>query len=159
MLGLAGCSNISTSKKSVLANPQNYSAWRVLKNEPRLSTFSALIKSSGLRYAMKMPGNYTIFAPTNIAFKQLPKGMVKELTKKASRNELRMLLWHHIALYQITASDAPKQKMGDSQSVTIKSNGRQLLAIDGANIVGGPIYTHDATIYMINKVLTPASGR
>ncbi len=156
LLALTGCSNISP--KTVLANPQNYSSWRVLNNEPQISTFASLIKSAGLEYTLKTAGSYTVFAPTNAAFKQLPKGTLAELTKTVNRNELRSLLWHHIALYQITASSAPTQKMGDNRSVTISSNGRRILTVDGARIIGGPIYTHDATIYMINKVLLPASG-
>ncbi|MGC8623914.1 MAG: fasciclin domain-containing protein [Phycisphaerae bacterium] len=157
LLALGGCSNISS--KTVLANPQNYSSWRVLKSEPRISTFGSLIKSSGLEYTLKTAGAYTIFAPTNAAFKQLPKGTLAELTKITNRNELRSLLWHHIALYPITASSAPEQKMGDNQNVTISSNGQKLLMIDNAKIVGGPIFTHDATIYMINKVLIPSAGK
>lgn len=157
MLGLSGCSNSKPSKSLVLANPQNYSAWRVLKNEPQISTFAHLIKSSGLRYAMKMPGNYTIFVPSDAAFKDLPKATLKDLTNKLNRNELRTLLWHHIALYQITPASAPKEKMGDSQCVSITSNGTKLMSIDGTKIIGGPIYTRDATIYIIDKVLTPSA--
>ncbi len=158
MLGLAGCSAFINSK-TVLSNPQNYSSWRVLKYEPQISTFASLVKSSGLEYALKTAGNYTIFAPTNAAFKQLPKGTLSELTKSTNRNELRSLLWHHIALFQINASSAPIQNMGDGQNVTISSNGQKLLMVNNAKIVGGPIYTHDATIYMINKVLSPAAGK
>jgi uncharacterized surface protein with fasciclin (FAS1) repeats len=158
MLGLAGCSSMSSSK-AVLSNPQNYSSWRVMKDESQISTFASLIKSSGLEYAMKTAGNYTVFAPTNAAFKQLPKGTLTELTKTTNRNELRSLLWHHIALYQINAASAPMQNMGDGQNVTISSNGQKLLMVNNAHIVGGPIYTHDATIYMINKVLIPSAGK
>ena len=157
MLGLTGCSSIS--RKTVLSNPQNYSSWRVLNNESQVSTFASLINSSGLKYTLKTAGNYTVFAPTNAAFKQLPKGTLSQLTKSTNRNELRSLLWHHIALFQINASSAPMQNMGDGQNVTISSNGQKLLMIDNAQIVGGPIYTHDATIYMINKVLMPAAGK
>jgi uncharacterized surface protein with fasciclin (FAS1) repeats len=158
MIGLTGCSSISSSR-SVLRNPQNHSTWQTLKDEPDISTFASLIKSAGLQSAMKTAGNYTVFAPINAAFTQLPKGTLKDLTKKINRNALRSLLWHHIALYQITATSSPVQDMADSQSVTIASNGRRILKVNGAKVVGGPIYTDDATVYMINKVLLPRAGK
>ncbi len=160
MLGLAGCSSISS--KTALSNPQNYSSWRVMKDEPQISTFASLVKSSGLKYGLKTAGNYTIFAPTNAAFKQLPKGTLTDLTKHKNRNELRSLLWYHIALTQITAASSPDQKMGNGgpdSAATISSNGRKILTINNAKIIGGPIFTDNGTIYMINRVLMPGEGK
>jgi uncharacterized surface protein with fasciclin (FAS1) repeats len=160
MLAVAGCASVNT--KRILSNPQNYSSWRVMKDEPQISTFASLVKSSGLEYGMKTAGNYTIFAPTNAAFKQLPKGTLSDLTKNKNRNELRSLLWYHVALTQITAASSPDQKMGNGgtdSTATISSNGRKILSINNAKIIGGPIYTDNGTIYMINRVLMPGAGK
>ena len=45
-----------------------------IQNQQQFSTLAKAIKSAGMAQAMKGKGPYTIFAPTDEAFAQLPPG-------------------------------------------------------------------------------------
>ena len=49
------------------------------------TTLVALVKDAGLVKALNSKGPFTVFAPTNEAFKDLPPGTVKSLMKPANK--------------------------------------------------------------------------
>ncbi len=154
---LAGCSQESSTV--VMNNTQVYTAYRVLRSQPQFSTFVKLLKAARLRFALQTAGNYTVFAPTNAAFADLPAGTVKNLERSVNRNELRQLLWYHIASVQITpaaAAASPVHRMTDRQNAMIKAEGGHIVSIDNAAVVIGPQYAQNGVIYGIDHVIMPA---
>ncbi len=154
---LAGCAQ--QSSKLVMQNTQVYSTYRVLASQPQFSTFVKLLKDARLRFALQTAGNYTVFAPTNSAFTKLPKGELKNLKKKINRNELRNILWYHIAPKQITpvmAESQPVQRMTNRQKALIKAAHGQIVSIDNAAVIVGPQYAENGVIYGIDHVIMPA---
>ncbi|MGC8553510.1 MAG: fasciclin domain-containing protein [Phycisphaerae bacterium] len=158
MGALAGCAQ--QSSKLIMDNTQVYSTYRVLASQPQFSTFVKLLKDARLRFSLQTAGNYTVFAPTNAAFAALPKGELKKLENERNRNELRQLLWYHIASVQITpaaAASEPVQQMSNQQKAFIKVKHGQIVSIDNAAVVVGPQYTENGVIYGIDHVIMPAS--
>jgi len=153
---LGGCA--TQSKTEIMANTQVYTAYRVLASQSQFSTFVKLLKDARLRFALRTAGNYTIFAPTNAAFAALPKTTLKKLEKGSNRNELRDVLWYHIASQQITpaaAESQPVQQMTNSQKALIKAAHGQIVSIDNAAVVVGPQYAENGVIYGIDHVIMP----
>ncbi len=153
---LAGCAQ--QSSKMVMQNTQVYSAYRVLASQPQFSTFVQLLKDARLRFSLQTAGNYTVFAPTNAAFAELPKGELKNLEKGINRNKLRDVLWYHIAPQQITpvaAETQPVQHMTNRQKALIKAAHGQIVSIDNAAVVVGPQYAENGVIYGIDHVIMP----
>lgn len=153
---LAGCAQ--QSSKMVMENTQVYTAYRVLASQPQFSTFVKLLKDARLRFSLQTAGNYTIFAPTNAAFADLPKGELKKLEKEINRNQLRDVLWYHIAPQQITPAEAetqPIQHMTNRQKALIKTAHGQIVSIDNAAVVVGPQYAENGVIYGIDHVIMP----
>src|SRR6185369_18031516 len=61
---------------------------------PQFSTLVSLVKKAGLVGVLSGKTNYTVFAPTNAAFKQVPKKTLNELA--ADKAMLKKVLLYHV---------------------------------------------------------------
>ncbi len=64
-----------------------------LAHDPQLSTLNGLVKQAGLADMLRGAGPYTVFAPTNEAFKAVPAKTMDELKDPA---RLKAVLSHHV---------------------------------------------------------------
>lgn len=88
-------------------------------------TFSAAIKASNLTNTLQGLGPYTVFAPMDVAFKKLPKGMWETWLKPDEKAILAKVLNYHIVagLYDTKALAAlVKEKNGQAQLKTLSGN-------------------------------------
>src|SRR4051794_3351694 len=72
------------------------------------NTLAAALKAAGLVDALKGPGPFTIFAPTDEAFAKLPSGTLENLLKPENKAQLRKILTYHVVAGQVTAKDVVK---------------------------------------------------
>src|SRR6478609_8252421 len=70
------------------------------------TTLTTALKVAGLVDALKGPGPFTVFAPTDAAFAQLPAGTVESLL--ANPDQLRAVLTYHVVAGHLTAADVVK---------------------------------------------------
>src|ERR671910_1192355 len=82
-----------------------------IKGLDEFSTFSEAIEATDVKNTLEGAGPFTVFAPTNDAFNQLPEGAVDELMKEENRDELEALLRHHVVEGKRLASDAIPEKI------------------------------------------------
>jgi uncharacterized surface protein with fasciclin (FAS1) repeats len=128
-------------------------------NNPMLSTLTAAL-SGKLNPDVNLvdtlnSGQYTVFAPTNAAFDKLPAGTIDEL--KTNSGMLKSILTYHVVQGQEspnTVDGTHKTLQGADVKVTGQGNG---LKVDDAGLVCGGVHTANATVYMIDTVLTPPS--
>ena len=62
----------------------------------QLSTFNDAIAASGLADTLAGEGPFTVFAPTDQAFAQLPQPLLSKLLEEGHQAELTKLLEHHL---------------------------------------------------------------
>jgi uncharacterized surface protein with fasciclin (FAS1) repeats len=134
------------------------------------TTLVAAVKAAGLAEALMGDGPYTVFAPTNDAFENLPSGTVDSLMKAENKNMLKGVLLSHVAEGAWTMAklkDAIRSGNGTAEIKTL--SGHKLWAsMNGpTNIVlkdemGGwsTISTYDVmqsngVIHVVNSVLLP----
>merc|ERR1711928_125294 len=58
---------------SVSQGPQDLA--QLVATHPKLTTLYAAVKAAGLEATLASPGPFTVFAPTNLAFKKIPPGV------------------------------------------------------------------------------------
>jgi uncharacterized surface protein with fasciclin (FAS1) repeats len=68
------------------------------------TTLAAAVKAAGLVDALKGPGPFTAFAPTNEAFAKLPAGTVDTLLKAESKDTLVKILTYHAVPGRVSAN-------------------------------------------------------
>ena len=71
----------------------------------QFKTLLSLAKQAGLVGALSVPGPLTVFAPTDAAFKAVPKGRSQ---KSATTGRLRRVLLYHVVKGNVTASRVVK---------------------------------------------------
>ncbi len=70
-----------------------------------MSTLVTAIKAAELVTVLQGQGPFTVFAPTNAAFKKLPEGQLEDLLKPANRDKLAAILKGHLIKGRVKAAD------------------------------------------------------
>ncbi|MCY7284657.1 MAG: fasciclin domain-containing protein, partial [Cyanobacteria bacterium CAN_BIN43] len=76
------------------------------------STLVAAITAAGLDTALKSPGPFTVFAPSDDAFAKLPSGTVESLLEDVIT--LRKILEYHVISGKVPASEIVKMTTATS---------------------------------------------
>ena len=98
---------------------------------------------------------FTVFAPVDDAFAQLPEETVASLAKPKNAETLSTVLTYHVVPGQIAPSDiAGEQTTVQGDSVKVTGEGDNLMVND-ANVICGGVQTANATVYLIDSVLMP----
>ena len=120
------------------------------------STLVAAVKAAGLAETLSGKGPFTIFAPTNDAFKKLPKGTVETLLKPENKEKLAAILKYHVVAGKVMAADVKPGKVPTVQGskATIKVADGKVM-IDGATVVKTDIVGSNGVIHVIDAVILP----
>jgi uncharacterized surface protein with fasciclin (FAS1) repeats len=126
-------------------------------HNPRLTTLNAAL-SGQLNPDVNLVdtlnnGQYTVFAPTDEAFNKLPVETIEEL--KTDSEKLNKILTYHVVEGQLSpAKVAGPHKTLQGGDVTVAGQANNL-RINNSGLVCGGLPTLNATVYMIDNVLTP----
>jgi uncharacterized surface protein with fasciclin (FAS1) repeats len=133
------------------------------------TTLVAAVKAAGLVDTLQGKGPFTVFAPTNAAFDQLPAGTVDNLLKPENKSMLNSVLTYHVVTGKYDSQALTKliAKGKGKASLKTVSGGTLWAMMDGSNIVlrdekGGTamvttadVYQSNGVIHVINMVLMP----
>jgi uncharacterized surface protein with fasciclin (FAS1) repeats len=134
------------------------------------TTLVAAVKAAGLVGALMGPGPFTVFAPTNEAFSDLPAGTVTTLLKPENKATLTKILTYHVVpgdygttklRAMILAGGGQTQlKTLEGGTLTFMMNGSSnIMVIDGkgdkADITVADVTQSNGVIQVIDKVLLP----
>ncbi len=98
---------------------------------------------------------FTVFAPVDSAFAKLDKKTLSTLAMPKNADLLSKILTYHVIPGQIAPADiAGKQTSVEGSDVTVTGSGDNLKVNDASVICGG-VHTANATVYLIDTVLTP----
>jgi uncharacterized surface protein with fasciclin (FAS1) repeats len=98
-------------------------------------------------------GEFTVFAPVDDAFGEVPAATVAKL--KTDADLLTQVLTYHVVPGRLS----PDEIVGDHKTVqggTVSVTGTpDMLKVNDANVICGGVSTANATVYLIDGVLTP----
>lgn len=130
----------------------------VAASNSSFTTFTSLLKTSGLADILQTPGSFTIFAPTNQAFAALPVETLRQLQLPENRETLIRILSYHVVPKQLTANELSSgefKTLGDNPvNVQTNTDGNQI-SVNNAQVVQPNIQASNGIIYAINTVLIP----
>ena len=124
-------------------------------------TLVAAVKAAGLVETLKGEGPFTVFAPTDEAFKKLPAGTVETLLKPENLKKLQGILTYHVVPGSVMAADVVKldsAKTVQGQDVTIKVVDGGVM-INGAKVVTADIECSNGVIHVIDSVILPPAKK
>ncbi len=136
-------------------------------NNPILQTLVTAVTSvDGLVDVLNDPaGTYTVFAPYDPAFEAIPaedlQGLLDGAGTDGLESPLAQILTHHVLGENLDpAAVVGEQDTVNGDTVTIEGDESGMTVSDGtvtANVLCGNIPTANATVYVIDQVLTGAT--
>ncbi len=125
-------------------------------------TLIAAVKAADLVEVLKSDGPFTVFAPTDDAFKKLPEGTIAKLLKPENKAMLVSILKYHVVSGKVVAADVVKlnsAKTVEGGSVTIKIKDGSVFLNGNSKVVQTDIAASNGVIHVIDTVLMPPAKK
>lgn len=121
------------------------------------NTLVTAVKAAGLVETLSSPGPFTVFAPTDAAFNDLPKGTLDKLLLPKNKATLVKVLTYHVVSGAVESSTLKSGKVktveGSSARITVGKDG--MVMVDKATVKAVDIGASNGIIHVIDKVLLP----
>ena len=131
----------------------------LLLSDPQFSTLVQAVQSAGMADTLRTGGPFTIFAPTNAAFEQLPEGTLEALLQ--SPDALAELLSYHLVpqrLEQSAFATTPALRTVLGPALALRVTGTSA-TVNGAAVAASSPATGNGLVHPIDMVLqTPDTG-
>ena len=115
------------------------------------STLVAAVQAAGLVEALSSPGPFTVFAPTDNAFAQLPPGTVQTLVDNPPQLA-RILKFHVVAGRLLKADLAEPQTLTSLEGSTIPIR-PDPFEVKNATVVAADVEASNGVIHVIDRVI------
>ncbi len=125
-------------------------------------TLIAAVKAADLVDVLKSDGPFTVFAPTDKAFKKLPEGTIAKLLKPENKAMLVSILKYHVVSGKVLAADVVKLNSANTVeggSVTIKIKDGSVFLNGNSKVVQTDIAASNGVIHVIDTVLMPPAKK
>ena len=128
---------------------------QVASKAGEFKTLVALVKKAGLAGTLSSKGPFTVFAPTDAAFKKVPKATLDALAK--DKKMLKAVLLYHVVKGRVPASkvvtlDSAKTVNGKSVAIEVKDG---KVYVNDAQVTTADVKARNGIIHVIDEVLIP----
>ena len=172
LLGAAGFATTASAADTVIVGGEQMFPDKTIVanavNSKAHTTLVAAVKAAGLVETLSGPGPFTVFAPTNDAFENLPEGTVETLLKEENKGQLTKVLTYHVIPSRIDSKTlaaamakrgSVRYKTASGGLLTLKPNGNNVIVEDAngntANISVVDVFQSNGVIHVIDAVLLP----
>lgn len=143
-LVLAGCA--TTSAPVSVAD--------TIARDPDLSTLNGLVQKAGMAEMLKRGGPYTVFAPTNEAFKAVPAKTLDELAADPAR--LKAVLAYHVVPARLGAGQVRNQEVKTAQGAPLElAKSGSFVTVGDAMVQAADLAATNGVVHTIDRVLMP----
>ena len=119
-------------------------------------TLAAALKAGELIDALKSKGPFTVFAPTDEAFAQLPPGTVETLLKPENREKLVAVLKYHVVSGKVMSDQVVKlNKATTLNGKDVRIDVASGVKVNDATVVKADVPASNGVIHVIDRVLLP----
>lgn len=147
----------AATEQQGMTEPAGENIVEVAQETPDLSTLVKALTAAELVETLEEPGPYTVFAPTNAAFKALGSETLNSLLKPANKDQLTEILTYHVVPGELTSSElsnGQKLKTVQGDSLTVRLSGGNV-TVNGAKVVTADVEASNGVVHVIDEVLLP----
>jgi len=137
--------------------PTNKNIVEIAAGNSAFSTLVAAVKAAGMVETLQGDGPFTVLAPTNEAFKKLPKGTVEDLLKPENKEKLTAVLTYHVIAGKIMSSEVSSGQSAatvNGKEITVEIDGDTVM-IGDAKVIKTDVEATNGVIHVIDSVLLP----
>jgi uncharacterized surface protein with fasciclin (FAS1) repeats len=120
----------------------------------KFNTLVQAVQAAGLVETLSGEGPFTVFAPTDEAFAQIPQETLQAVL--ADKEKLTAILTYHVVPGRLMAADVVRStqlQTVQGQSITVSAEGG--VRVDDANVIQTDIEADNGVIHVIDKVIMP----
>jgi uncharacterized surface protein with fasciclin (FAS1) repeats len=122
----------------------------------RFTTLTAAIEAAGLSAELAGKGPFTVFAPTDEAFKKLPSGAYDRLLNDAGK--LKAVLNYHVVAGHLTARDMKSGEMATLQGTSLMAVvSSSDVRVNEARVSKADTVATNGVVHAIDAVILPKS--
>lgn len=119
-----------------------------------LQTFNTLVAEAGMTETLKAAGPYTVFAPSDAAFKAVPTKTLDAL--KADKALLKSVLSYHIVPSRVASKDVKPGNVKTVQGATVAlARAGTFVTVEEALVEQADIAATNGVIHVVDRVLMP----
>jgi transforming growth factor-beta-induced protein len=154
LLALAGCDD-DPSPVQPQTDPDPLNIVETAEAAGSFSTLLTALDVAGLDSVLEGPGPFTVFAPTDAAFAEIPQDVLSDLL--ADTDLLTSVLTYHVVSGLVPAATV----VGLSSATTVNGKSVEIevvngsVFLDGVEVVTTDIEASNGVIHVIDGVLTP----
>lgn len=144
-----------TINAEIRGGSTNQTVVDIMEGSSQLKTFVSLLSEADLIGSLEGAGPFTIFAPSDNAFKKLSPEILKDLQKKENKTKLAMILKNHIVSGKILTSSSLNTSNLNTlggKPLHIQVRGSQI-QIDSASLVESDLTGSNGVIQVIDTVI------
>jgi uncharacterized surface protein with fasciclin (FAS1) repeats len=121
---------------------------------PQLSTLNKLINDAGLADTLRGAGPYTVFAPSDEAFKAVPAKTMAELA--ANKEMLKAVLTYHVLPGKVMSAEAKNGNVKTVQGANVAvAKAGAFITVEDAVVTQADVAATNGVVHIIDKVLIP----
>ncbi len=125
---------------------------------PALSTLSGLIARAGLADTLNAGGPFTVFAPSNDAFKAVPAKTMDDLAQHPDK--LKAVLTYHVVAGKTMAADVKAAKVKSLNGAELElSKAGDFVIVESAAVTTADIAATNGVVHVIDTVLIPPAKK
>lgn len=155
MVAAVACLGLNTAT----ANPatEDKTIVEVAVEADGFKTLVAAVKAADLVETLSGKGPFTVFAPTDKAFKKVPKETLEALLKPENKKKLQAVLTYHVVAGKVMAADVvkldeAKTVQGSKVDITVEGD---TVKVDDAKVIKTDIVCKNGVIHVIDAVILP----
>ena len=119
-----------------------------------LTTLISAVKTAGLSETLMGKGPFTVFAPTDEAFKRLPAGALESLIRDSAK--LKAVMSYHVIKGHVLAKDVKSGEVmtlqGSPLVASVSSSG---VEVNGVPVRQADLIATNGVIHVIDAVIMP----
>jgi uncharacterized surface protein with fasciclin (FAS1) repeats len=115
-------------------------------------TLVTAVKAANLVDALKSPGPFTVFAPTDDAFAKLPPGTIQTLVQNIPQLA-RILTFHVVAGKYMKADLEQLESVTSLEGSPIKLNFKDGFEVKNATVIAADIAADNGVIHVLDNVI------
>lgn len=159
------CAEVPTEGEGSVEGMSDDPVATAASNNPLLSTLVTAVTQANLVDTLNSAEEITVLAPANPAFEAVPADALQALL--ADNAQLTSVLTYHVIEGRLSPDElAGEQTTLNGETVTIEGSGEEfsiaadstVLGENPANVICGNVQTANATVYVIDQVLTPPAA-
>jgi uncharacterized surface protein with fasciclin (FAS1) repeats len=121
---------------------------------PQLSTLTKLINDAGLADTLRAQGPYTVFAPSDDAFKAVPAATLQALA--SDKELLKSVLTFHVLPGMLNSTDLKNGNAKTVQGASLAlSKSGSFITVEDAVVTQADVPASNGVVHVIDRVLMP----